>query len=293
MVNTAQRIWALMAMFGCGMFTAGCFAASSPQAKFKETKTITAPHEATAAIRVKSGNGGISVQKAGVTEAKIVAQFACISEERLAECRIVAERKDGVLVVEARFPGGRHQNNESCDIDITLPGATGVTLESSNGRLKMGGLAGTARLQTNNGEIRVDGQDGPVTAKLDNGAIEIIGAKGEVEASARNGEVHVVGAAAAVNASSSNGSVTVKLIDGNNGPAKIRSDNGAVKLVLGKSFTGRIDCSTSMGSIKITGVGNAKQSEIKKQSGFVIIGDDKTVSELRTNLGSVEVQGAE
>ncbi len=293
MVNTAQRIWALMAMFGCGMFTAGCFAASSPQAKFKETKTITSPHEATAGLRVTSENGGISVHKADVTEAKIVAQFGCISEERLAECRIVAERKDGVLVVEARFPGGRPQNNESCDIDITLPGATGVTLESSNGRLKVGGLAGTARLQTNNGEIRVDGQDGPVTAKSDNGAIEIVGVKGNVEASLHNGRINVVEAAAAVTASTSNGSVTVKLTDGNNKPAKIRSDNGAVKLVLGKSFTGRINCSTSLGSIKIAGVGNAKQTEIKNQSGFVVIGDDKTVSELRTNLGNVEVQGAE
>ena len=276
-MNVARCVYCMLGgALACCLIAAGCqtVVTSQREARFKESRTIFVAHDAKSPVRIVSRNGEVIVGRGDVPEATISAELGCVSEERLDQTRIIAEMRDGTLVIEPRFPEPL-EGSEYANLRITLPGAAAVTVELQNGRIEARGLAGRADLATRNGVIDVEDHTGPVRASTHNGSVNLSGVSGEVDAS------------------TSNGAVTVRLADQNKGPARVRSSNGAVTLIVGSAFTGRINCATSLGSVRIKGFGDVSQRSVGERSGFVVVGDGGDISEARTSLGAVEVIGPE
>ena len=95
-------------------------------------------------------------------------------QERLAAAIILAERtEDGTLSIEVQWPDDRRKGREGCSFEVLIPSATGLDLQTSNGKLTAVGLSGRAELYTSNGTIEVSRHEGPVLAKTKNGRVTL------------------------------------------------------------------------------------------------------------------------
>jgi hypothetical protein len=269
-----QRVAIVAAAAGLSLSLGGCVLATKEQ-----VTTIPVAHRAGSAINVSAHNGHISV-KAGGSDVQIVARLRMISDERLAATAIAANRDSaGVLVIAAMPPNGRWMSNEGCGFDITLPGASGVTLKSNNGRIEIAGLSGAADLKTSNGAITVAAHDGPVKADTSNGRISVNGATREVECD------------------TSNGSVKVAMAPTGTGPVKIDTSNGSISLVLGKAFSGAISARTSNGSVsapeKMPGGASFAFERSGRNRAMMKVGSGGAESELGTSNGGISISYGE
>ena len=212
------------------LFLAGCFYQS---ARFSQTVTSTVPQPATGGLKVTTRNGSISVKRdISRSDVAITATVRTTTEARLGEVAIVADRDaSGVLAISATPPRGGWHGSEGCSFEVTTPGADGVDLSSSNGRLTAVGLAGDAHLQTSNGAIHVSEHSGRVEATTSNGRIEAATVDGPIRARTSNGAVTVrVGGPGPVDVGTSNGSVTLELTPAYRGELAVSTSNGAIRL---------------------------------------------------------------
>ena len=218
----------LLALVLLPFLSAGC---GFQQARFSQTTSTTAPHVAGSGVKVTTQNGSISVRSAAdSTQVSIQATLRMVTAERLGQASIVANRTPaGVLEISAQPPPDGWRGSEGCSFDISLPGAAGVELHTSNGAIKLAGMSGEAKLDTSNGSISISRHDGGVDADTSNG---------RVEATQVSGPVRV---------RTSNGSVTLSLADAAPGPVQVRTSNGAVTLELSHAFRGELSVDTSNG----------------------------------------------
>lgn len=275
----------------CFALLPGCLGYIGDQARFKETRYMTVPHESGSAIRVDTTNGGVSLEAGVGSEVQIEANLACTTEERLAQTEIIANRVNGALHVEVKWPDGRRQNGEGCSFTITLPEASGVEVHTSNGAIKSTGLGGVADLHTSNGGITLVKHNGAVTARTSNGRVRVESTTGDVTAGTSNGAIEIQDARQRVDASTSNGRVAVTLTDSAAGPVRLRTSNGGIDLALGSSFKGELTMSTSNGGLHVDEFTNASRVSIRKTSGSVVFGEGGQ-SELSTSNGAIHVRSA-
>ncbi len=266
----AAVLSAVAALPGCGTLVG--FRAKGQQ-------TLTAPHIADSGIHVTTQNGSVQITAdAAASEVVILANITASgdtqqdADRRLALVQVSAQRlTDGTLDVSSTFPDG-WRSNDSCALNITLPEAHGVVIDTSNGPVTLVGLAGDAKVVTSNGSIRVERQNGAINAQTSNGRIVIVQAGDAVEAQTSNGSVDIDGFALSARVKTSNGSVTCRADEGSAGPVTIHTSNGSVNLVVPASMPGVIDASTSNGGITVVGaadvVGDKQHRSVRlSQSG--------------------------
>ncbi|MHC4977178.1 MAG: DUF4097 family beta strand repeat-containing protein, partial [Planctomycetota bacterium] len=169
---------------------AGCTFGS---ARYKETRTINRTSYDAMPLHARSANGGIQVERASTSEGvEIVAHIRARTQERLDEVEIVADDiGNGVFEVYAIWPDDKRRGSEGVSYEIVYPYTEGVTLETSNGSLTIGGFGGDAELRTSNGRITIEGHDGDVFTNTSNGSINLFEITGEVFADTSNGRIQV------------------------------------------------------------------------------------------------------
>jgi DUF4097 and DUF4098 domain-containing protein YvlB len=276
-----------MTLLSCLALLCGCLSAD---AKFKETRQVTVPHESGSGLRVVTNNGALNVQQGPVQQVQIEASLSCISQERLTQTTIVTNRADGKLNIEVAWPGGKPENNEGCSFNITVPDATGVEARTSNGQIRVTGLSGAAVVRTSNGAVTVTGHDGGVEAHSSNGRIALQNNSGELTAHTSNGAIEISGARRSVEANTSNGRIHVELADESPGPLKAHTSNGAIDLVLGKAFVGELKLATSNGGINLGGITTAKKVSVNRESANLTFGESAAVSDARTSNGGIQIR---
>jgi len=260
---------AAVGLVAAGLLASGC---SWSEPMFEQSTTAKAPHVAGSGIKVVARNGSVSVAQAAGTEVSITANLKMRSQERLGQVTVVANRDAaGVLVISATPPADGWRGNEGCGFDVIVPEAVGVEVQTSNGRIEVGGLAGAAKLESSNGRITVERHAGDVVAKTSNGRITLNLVAGTVDAH------------------SSNGSITVSLADAAPGPVKIRTSNGTVNLEMGKGFKGTLDIDTSNGSVQVPSAQGVKVTKRGKKSATLVVGEGGGQSQIKTSNGSVTV----
>jgi len=258
-------------LFSAIAVTAGC--SGWQPARFQTTRQSSISAMDGSAIDVKTANGHVYLtQQTDQSSVTVDAVFKLRTQERADAVDILAEyQPDGTLEVRVLWPDGSRMGNESCSFDITLPGAAGVTVRTSNGAIRLTGLSGTAILKTSNGRVNVLGFSGDVIARSSNGRINIEGAVGSVDAS------------------TSNGRVIVELVDDATGPVTISSSNGSVELIAGSGFEGYVSASTSNGSIHVEGSGLDELKTSRRHASFHV-GDSDAQSKISTSNGSVTIR---
>jgi hypothetical protein len=245
-----------------------------PSARYKATVTATATHQPAAPVDATTENGAITISKGTGPGVQVTAAVRAATQERAQAVTISAQPNDlGVLVVRVNWPGGKREPNEGCSLDITVPGASGLALTTSNGSIRATGLAGPATLSTSNGSVRVTNHDGTVHAKTSNGSVTLEGVTG-----------------AAVD--TSNGSVTVRLTPGASGPVNIDTSNGSITLAVGSAFAGKVQASTSNGRVSDQ-TGRSKSTSRNGRSDALFDFGDGPQSVLDSSNGSITIQPAE
>lgn len=255
-----------------GCVVGGCsFVAQSPPLKEKAA-TVSAPHEAAKGLEVHARNGSVLIKPSSGGDVSVTATLRMLSDERLADTTIAANRQaDGTLLIEARPPGGKWESSEGCSFEIALPDASGVKAISDNGRIELQGMSGEATLTTSNGAVTSRDHRGPVHASTSNGSVKVEAAHGPVEAR------------------SSNGAITVTLADDSPGPVAAKTSNGSIEIHLGAAYKGTLDVSNSNGSVKCPEGTGIQVRRSGKHAATVTVGDGGPTSEVRTSNGAITV----
>jgi Tfp pilus assembly protein FimT len=269
---------------GCG--------ATTP--RYTEDRSMTVPHRPGTPVAVVNANGSVTVESHAGPDVRIEARLASDSPERLAFARLNAAREgDERLRVWVEWPGGDRRGNEGASIRVYLPDADGVDIRTSNGSVRVAGLAGTADIATSNGSIVVQDHAGRVRGRTTNGTLRAENTVRSVELFSSNGAATILNAGGPVRVETTNGSVRVTTTPDNAGPVRLRTTNGSVSLDLGPAFAGRLRLGTSGDRISVQGFGGARMIESRGDTVEMQVGDDETISAVRTTNGSVRVRGPE
>ena len=252
---------------GCiSVSTSGC----SNMATVQSAGSMKVPHQSNQALRVSGDNGEISISQSSGTEVAIDATIKAQTQERADAVQVIAERgATGELHVYTKWPEGKRRNNEGCSFVISVPDASKLAINTSNGRITVNGLAGEADLRTSNGKIIAENFSGNVRAESSNGSIEL---------------TNVLGA----HADTSNGRIEVALKDGAAGPVDLESSNGGITLRVASTFAGDVDCKTSNGGVNCD-VASAQTISKNRSRATFRFGTGGATSTLRTSNGGIQV----
>jgi len=285
----------LLAVLSLAGALSGCSFYSGHTASVKMQQH--AEHIADAGLLIDNRNGKVEVTADAVlTQVEIDATLTCggdtkkEADERIKSANFSVERDAAsTLVIKPSFPQPTHASDGASFI-VRLPGARHATVKSSNGSVKVTGLAGELKVNTSNGGVTVNSHDGPATIATSNGFINITALKGSLNAKSSNGSVHATDIAGPVGVSTSNGRVEVRLVNSQSGPLNLDTSNGGVKVTVGAMFNGMFKLDTSNGRIKITDTaGRVTSSEIEGSDGTVTVGEGGTTSVIDSSNGSIEI----
>jgi Toastrack DUF4097 len=274
--HRAARLRLALALAALPAVTASC---NLNRFKARATETIPVQYVPATPIHVTTRNGSIEIL--GGAEGKDIIIKATITatgksqqeaDDRLDRVKVYADRdsKDR-LIVRADF-GDTPRGSDGVSYVITVPDADGARLRTSNGSVKVRGIAGGLDVQSSNGRIDVGDHSGRVKARTSNGSVAVKDASGPVD-------VHT-----------SYGSVTVMLRSDASGPLDVRTSNGRVNVTVGESFAGKMLARTSNGRVRFhneTGLEVGKR--IKKRSGTLRFPRRGPESKLRSSNGSVTI----
>ncbi len=283
---------AFIVLLATSLLLSGCVTLTGYKSKGQQN--LSAAHVPNSTINVTTANGSVRITADDATRDVIVVATITAggdtqeqADERLAGVHVTLERlADGTLSISPSFPGGR-RSNDACSLDITLPGAEGAVVDTSNGAVTLVGLAGDAEVHSSNGSILVEGQSGAVRARTSNGRIHVVDAGGLIDAQTSNGSVEISGLAHSAVIKTSNGRVVCRAIDGATGPIQIKSSNGSVTLVVPASMGGTIVASTSNGSVGVSGP--AAEVDGSKHHRTIRLADQGAESHVETSNGGVTV----
>ena len=227
-------------------------------------------------VHVRSINGGIRVIRTDEPTMSVEAKVRARNTDRLDAVRIVTERgDDGSYDISLAWPDDERLNNEGADLSITLPDASELRLESSNGA------------------FNIEGFDAAVFARTSLGSIRVIGPARSVDVVTSNGTINIEGATGDVLARSSNGWIRVTLDPESPGPVEATTSNGSITLGAGPSFDSEIEMWTSRGSLRVDGfesIGPPSFLESRRNYMRLGFGDATHKSTLRTTNGNVTVR---
>ena len=265
--------------------------------QFKAEKTLTerTMHMDNSPLTVDSSNGSIEIiGSSSATEVEIVATIRCSGETqaeadaRLEEATIeVARATDGTLTIKPIFPVQK-RGNDGASFVITIPNAQGITLDTSNGSLKVSNLSGRLFADTSNGRIEVLNHDGNVELDTSNGRIICTEINGDVFADTSNGRIELTDIDGDITADTSNGKVKITLMSGQSGQIVADSSNGSITVNVADGFHGTFSMDTSNASVTVNDPHGKASSSTRKSSGSATVGDGSSESSLlTTSNGSI------
>lgn len=177
------------------------------------------------AVSIDNVNGRIVVTTWDQPRVRIHAIRKAESREVLDKLSIDIRQNAGGLSIETRMPKKNssgfldllfgNDGNSSIDYDVTIPRATDLTVENTNGSISASDVAGVIELSTTNGRIE---------------AIRCSGS---------------------INAGTTNGAIRAELVQVAPGkPMKFETTNGSITLLVPPSFAADVRAETTNGSIR-------------------------------------------
>ncbi|MGH7681168.1 MAG: DUF4097 family beta strand repeat-containing protein [Candidatus Eiseniibacteriota bacterium] len=270
-------------------------AAGAPQAVAAQLRQVTEkvfPLEPGGEFRINSQNGRIVVEAWDRPEVRIqiTREVRASDDERAAQ--LMKDLSADVTVsktsisIESKYP----KRSESVGIWDVL----GQKVTALNIHYYVQVPAKTrVVLVTSNGEIRVRGIAGQVLGETMNGDVEVSSTTGHVEVSTTNGDIRLAGITGSARAGTTNGGINVeirKLDVGDN--VTLQTTNGNVSASLPSNLKATIEAVTTNGAVSIgyaiVRVGGSTSRAVVGTIG----GGDGPAVKLRTTNGNVTVKKA-
>jgi DUF4097 and DUF4098 domain-containing protein YvlB len=186
------------------------------------------------------------------------------------------------------------------DYQVSVPRRTRVQVESRNGRVEVGKVAGEVTVASRNGSVRLEKVAGPARVTGNNGRIEALACSAGVQLESHNGHVSARSIEGDLVAETHNGEVTVEHAAGN---VRLRAHNGSLRYA--GAVAGDLDLEVAgNGSIRL-GVPPASRFELDAEAVRGDVKSDLVVHEavvseaprpvvrLRTLNGSIKISALE
>ncbi|HEX2806202.1 MAG TPA: DUF4097 family beta strand repeat-containing protein, partial [Kineosporiaceae bacterium] len=168
----------------------------------------------------------------------------------------------GIARVDARCPRQWFMSNCSVDLELVVPAATAMQVETDTGRISVSGTSGGLTAITSTGAVTLSGvSGGSVSARTNTGDVTVLatGADGVLAASTDTGDVRLsfTTSPRSVRASTSTGDVTISVPQGDSYAVNTRTDVGeSTVLVPNDPAAPRsISATTSVGDIQVATAG--------------------------------------
>ncbi len=244
---------------------------------FTETFENTYPVEGVSGIEVYNFNGSVTISIWDKNEVKVYAvKKTVLGKGELDNAKITVE-KGNILRIKTEKITLNPQ--VSVTYEISIPKSLEVlSIESSNGKIKIEGTKGDCYLRSSNGGITVLSHEGNINASTSNGGIDAENINGDAFLTTSNGEMKVYniqgkvkletsnGAIEAKNikrisgARTSNGKINVEILSTQEGGADIVTSNGSISCSISRKLNFNFEVSTSNGNIEVSNLDVVTQS---------------------------------
>ena len=247
---------------------AGCGSAAAATAKKVAEKTFEfAPG---GEVSINSRNGRIVIESWDRSEARVqITRSVRATDEAqakalLKELQADVELVPGRLEIVSRYPKrrenvglwdflGRKVSVMDIHYYLQVPKSTAVTLQTTNGEIRVRGTSRSVDASTTNGDISISGASGPIEVRTTNGQLKLLGVSGDVTGTTTNGSVRAeigsLDASDTVELQTTNGNVTVYLPSTLKASVAASTTNGKVNSSFPITLTGAMSTKSIRGTI--------------------------------------------
>jgi hypothetical protein len=187
-------------------------------------------------LRVETSDASIAVTGAGgnTIAARVVADGLHIGSD----VAVKAEQNGDSVVLRVKIPDHHfvlNFRNRPVRVEVSVPRATVLDLASSDGSVRVSGIAGETRLRTSDGSVQVENFDGTLRAHTSDGSVKVMGRFDLLDLRTGDGSMRV---------EAQNGSRM-------KGEWRLHTSDGSVVLRLPADFAADLDASTSDGHVDL------------------------------------------
>ena len=248
------------------------------------------PHDKGRRYLLMIETGRLLVRKAEGDKIRIKATFVANSLGRFEEMDIVASEEDGVVVLRPKWPGGEPVGAETCAIEAWVPVCKELVLMNRSGSVQTQALEADCLVSLNLGRLDVYGHKGLMKVTGDTAHAVVRGLVGPFEADCRQTRIEVDRAEGPVRVDTTNGSIKVLLSRDNPGPVRLKTTKGRIQARFGTGFRGKLEACTVMGGIKIEESNRIQIIESEQRFAVLAFDQLEQVSKLENTKGKIEIR---
>jgi len=239
--------WGVALVAALALLVAGADSAAAAQAKKVAEKVFEFAPDGE--VSIESRNGRIVIEAWDRSQVRVqITRTVRAADDQQAQALLKELRADVVLTpgrleIVSRYPKRRENvglwdflGRKVAAMDIhyylQVPKSTTLTLQTTNGEIRVRGTSKSVEAATTNGDVRVSGAGGPIEIETTNGALELTAITGDVSGKTTNGSIRAeIGSLAA---------------DGN---VELETTNGNVAVFLPPSLAATVTASTTNGKV--------------------------------------------
>ena len=220
--------------------------------RYKEDFRSTHPLQAGGRLSVENMNGSVEVSAWDQNSVEVAGTKYASSEQVLRAMKVDIVASGDYVRIRTIGPSG-YRSGHGARYVIRVPRRTEIErITTSNGRIQVDGIEGSARLRTSNGTVRALRLRGPLEVETSNGTVELTSHSGPAVVRTSNGAIRADGVRGHFEATTSNGSITANLTDPEAGrPVRLESSNGSITLTMDALHNNDIRAVTSNSSITL------------------------------------------
>lgn len=238
----------------------GCedFGDWGPSDRYKEDFHYSYALKPGGTVSVESFNGSVEIMGWEQNTIEINGTKYASQKAYLDDMKVDVNATPGAVRIHTIRPSFTHGN---CGARYSIRVPRRVVLDeivSSNGKVRIDGVEGNARVRTSNGGVRIEGLKGDLNARTSNGAVEVRNLDGNARVHTSNGGIEAEAAHGSFEAETSNGRIEATLEDpAPNWPLSLHTSNGPIELTLKASRLPDVRAESSNSSIVLHLPGSA------------------------------------
>lgn len=220
--------------------------------RFKEDFAFTHALKPGGRLSLETLNGSVEILGWDKDVVEITGVKYASTEQVLKAMKIDVVAPGDFVRIRTVSPSG-HRGNHGARYFLRVPRRIEIErIASSNGRITVEGVEGSARLRTSNGSVKTNRLTGALEVETSNGGVELFAHNGPATVRTSNGGIRAEDIRGYFEATTSNGSITAHLSDPEPGrPVKLDSSNGSITLTMEAIRNNDIRVSTSNSSITL------------------------------------------
>ncbi len=177
-------------------------------------------------VQVRAGAGSLTIEgRSDLSEVRIAGNACASRPELLGQIQIVAEQRDGEILIESKIPDIARWNGPArLDLRVEAPLQLAFDVRDGSGSVDVRNVSAT-QVRDGSGSLEVEQINGDLHVRDGSGSIRIEGVTGDLQVRDGSGSVEVQGVRGSVDIRDGSGSISVEDVDGN---VTVRDGSGSI-----------------------------------------------------------------